>query len=255
MLVEQQVLSLVKAERTILTRLGTKKLHYQIKPSLTRGQIKFGRDKLFKLLGEHQLLIKPKRTYTQTTMSKHWLRKYPNLVKHTTITAPEQVWVSDITYIKSDEGNCYLNMVTDAYSRKIMGYALSSGMDTASMIRAYQMALKNRRHHHQTLIHHSDRGLQYCSQEYIKMSRDNRVQVSMTDNGDPYENALAERMNRIVKEEFGLGRVLPTRQKAFRLVEQAVEIYNNYRPHWTLKMKTPNEIHLHKIPATEATGI
>ena len=249
------MLSLVNTERNLLTRLGTKKLHHQIKPTLNSRQIKFGRDKLFRLLGAHQLLIKPKRTYTQTTMSKHWLRKYPNLVKDTTISGPEQVWVSDITYIKSDEGNCYLNLVTDAYSRRIMGYALSSGMDTPAMIKAYQMALKARKHPHEPLIHHSDRGLQYCSQEYIKMSTDNNVRVSMTENGDPYENALAERMNRIMKEEFGLGRVLPSRQKAFRLVEQGVNLYNNFRPHWSLKLKTPDYIHLQKILATEATRI
>ena len=171
-----------------------------------------------------------------------------------TISKAEQVWVSDITYIKSDEGNCYLNMVTDAYSRKIMGYAMAATMDTVSMIKAYQMALGNRVHS-TPLIHHSDRGLQYCAEDYIQLSKDNHVKVSMTENGDPYENALAERMNRTLKEEFGLGRLLPSRQKAFRLVEEAVEIYNNYRPHWSLKMKTPNHIHLQKIPATEATGI
>lgn len=248
------MLELVRRERKILTRLGGKKLYHQIKPSLIKQDIKFGRDLLFKLLEEHKLLIKPRRTYTQTTMSKHWLRKYPNLVKSIKVTAPEQVWVSDITYIKSDEGNCYLNMVTDAYSRKIMGYSNSSNMDTASMIKAYQMAIKNRKTDH-PLIHHSDRGLQYCSQEYVKLSTDNGIKISMTDNGDPYENALAERMNRTIKEEFGLGRLLPSRQKAFRLTEEAVELYNNYRPHWALKLKTPNEVHLQKIPATEATGI
>ena len=248
------MLTLVHRERKILTRLGGKKLHHQIKPALATNEIKFGRDRLFKLLQQNQLLIKPKRTYTQTTMSKHWLRKYPNLIKDIEVNAPEQVWVSDITYIKSDEGNCYLNMVTDAYSRKIMGYSIAANMDTNSMIKAYEMALKNRKTSH-SLIHHTDRGLQYCSQEYVKLSTDNGVRISMTENGDPYENALAERMNRTMKEEFGLGRLLPSKQKAFRLTEEAVELYNSYRPHWALKMKTPDEVHLQKIPATEATGI
>jgi transposase InsO family protein len=251
---EKDVLTLVQKERKILTRLGGKKLYHQIKPALAANKIKFGRDKLFKLLGQKQLLIKPKRTYTQTTMSKHWLRKYPNLIKDLVVDAPEQVWVSDITYIKSDEGNCYLNMVTDVYSRKIMGYAIAANMDTGSMIKAYEMALKNRKTKSNQLIHHSDRGLQYCSQEYVKLSRENGVRISMTENGDPYENALAERMNRTMKEEFGLGRLLPSRQKAFRLTHEAVEIYNDYRPHLALKMKTPDEIHLQKIPATEAAG-
>lgn len=252
---EKEVLKLVHRERKILTRLGGKKLYHQIKPSLLLNDIKFGRDQLFKLLDKNHLLIKPRRTYTQTTMSKHWLRKYPNLVKKIKTTAPEQVWVSDITLIKSDEGNCYLNMVTDAFSRKIMGYAISNSMDTASMIKAYQMAIKNRKNLHHQLIHHSDRGLQYCSQEYVKLSTDSGIQISMTENGDPYENALAERMNRTLKEEFGLGRLLPSKQKAFRLTEEAVNIYNSYRPHWALNLKTPNDIHLQKIPVTEATGI
>ena len=170
------------------------------------------------------------------------------------VDGPEQVWVSDITYIKSDEGNCYLNLVTDQFSRKIMGYAIAANMDTNSMIKAYQMALKNRKTKDQPLIHHSDRGLQYCSQEYVKLSEQYGVKISMTENGDPYENALAERMNRTLKEEFGLGMLLPSKQKAFRLTEEAVEIYNSYRPHWALKLKTPDEVHLQKIPVTEATG-
>jgi putative transposase len=251
---EEDVLRMVQKERKILTQLGGKKLYHQIKPALAVNQIKFGRDKLFKLLGERNLLIKPKRTYTQTTMSKHWLRKYPNLIKNVRVNAPEQVWVSDITYVKSDEGNCYLNMVTDIFSRKIVGYAIAANMDTGSMIKAYEMALKNRQAKHRQLTHHTDRGLQYCSQEYVKLSVENGVRISMTENGDPYENALAERMNRTLKEEFGLGRLLPSRQKAFRLTEEAVELYNSYRPHWALKMKTPNEVHLQKIPVTEATG-
>lgn len=236
----------------MLTRLGGKKLYHQIKPALQQTQIKFGRDQLFRLLGEENLLIKPRRTYTQTTMSKHWLRKYPNLIKGLVVTAPEQVWVSDITYIKSDEGNCFLNMITDQYSRKIVGYAIAANMDTTSMIKAYEMALKNRKNKDYPLIHHTDRGLQYCSQEYVRLSNENGVSISMTENGDPYENALAERMNRTLKEEFGLGRLLPSKQKAFRLTQEAVNIYNDYRPHWALKLKTPNEVHLQKILATDA---
>jgi transposase InsO family protein len=254
LLIEKDVLSLVHRERKILTRLGGKKLYHQIKPALTANEIKFGRDKLFRLLGEKNLLIKAKRTYTQTTMSKHWLRKYPNLIKDMVVDAPEQVWVSDITYIKSDEGNCFLNMVTDVFSRKIMGYSIAANMETGSMIKAYEMALKNRKTNKCQLVHHTDRGLQYCSQEYVKLSVENGVRISMTENGDPYENALAERMNRTMKEEFGLGRLLPSRQKAFRLTKEAVEIYNKYRPHLALQMKTPDEVHLQKIPATEATG-
>lgn len=230
--------------------LGGKKVYHQIKPALKYNHLKMGRDKLFRILSDHHLLIKPKRRYTITTNSKHWLRKYPNIFKEQIITQPEQAWVSDITYIKTDEGNCYLNMVTDVFSRKIMGYAIAQNMNTEEMKKAYQMAIGNRVYPDKKLIHHSDRGLQYCSGEYVKLSNDHEISISMTENGDPYENALAERMNRTLKEEFGLGRQLPTRQQAFRLIEEAVELYNQRRPHLSLKMKTPNNVHLQKIPAT-----
>lgn len=135
---------MVQCKRKILPYLGGKKLYHQIQSQLSDSGIKFGRDKLFTLLANHGLLNKRKRSYTQTTMSKHWLRKYPNLIKTIEVTVPEQVWVSDITYVKTDEGNCYLNIVTDAYSRKIVGYAISSTMSSEVMSSAYRMALKNR---------------------------------------------------------------------------------------------------------------
>ena len=225
-------------------------MYHQIKPALKDNGLKMGRDKLFKLLSGYDLLIKPKRRYTTTTNSKHWLRKYPNILKEQIITQPEEAWVSDITYIKTDEGNCYLNMVTDVFSRKIMGYAIAQNMNTEEMKKAYQMAIENRTYPDNKLIHHTDRGLQYCSGEYVKLSTDNNISISMTVNGDPYENALAERMNRTLKEEFGLGRQMSSRQQAFQIVEEAVELYNQRRPHLSLKMKTPNNVHLQKIPAT-----
>ena len=240
------VLEMVQSERKILPMLGGRKVYHQIKPLMQIASIKMGRDKLFRLLAENDLLIKPKRRYVTTTNSKHWLRKYPNIIKGIAITAPEQVWVSDITYIKTDEGNCYLNMVTDAFSRKIMGYSIAQNMNTDEMKKAYDMAVSLRTYPNEALIHHSDRGLQYCSSEYVKISSDNNIGISMTENGDPYENALAERMNRTMKEEFGLGRRLPTRQQAFRLAEEAVKIYNRRRPHLALKMNTPDNVHLQK---------
>lgn len=179
-------------------------------------------------------------------MSKHWLRKYPNLIRNISVNRPDQIWVSDITYLKTDQGNCYLNLVTDAYSRRIMGYAIADNMETAQMKHALQMAIKNRKIKNQELIHHSDRGLQYCSNEYITIAKNDHIQISMTENGDPYENALAERMNRTLKEEFGLGQILATKTQAKILVEQAVNIYNNYRPHLSLKMQTPNSIYKQK---------
>ncbi len=189
------------------------------------------------------MLIKPKSRYIQTTMSKHWLRKYPNIVKGLSIERSEQVWVSDITYIKTDEGNCYLNMVTDAYNRKIMGYSIADSMDTDSMIKAFERGLKNRKYPDLKLIHHSDRGLQYCSKEYVALSNKNGVEISMTEQSDPYENTLAERMNRTLKEEFGLGQKILTKQVAKELTEQAVQLYNTQRPHLALKRKIPEMMH------------
>jgi putative transposase len=196
------------------------------------------------------LQIKPRRHYTQTTMSKHWLRKWPNIIKDKTISHPDEVWVSDITYIKTEEGNCYLNMITDAYSRKIMGYAVEDNMETQSMIKALKMAAAHRKDPLVSTIHHSDRGLQYCSKDYVLMTAQNNIKLSMTENGDPYENALAERMNRTIKEEFGMDRKLKSKQQVKQLVEESIFLYNSKRPHLALKMKTPEEVYQTKIPAT-----
>lgn len=238
----EKVKQLVENQRKLMPRLGTRKLYHQIRPSLAQSSIKIGRDGLFTLLRELDMLIVPKKKYVQTTMSKHWLRKYPNLIKGIRAERPEQIWVSDITYIKTDQGNCYLNMVTDAFSRKIMGYAIDDNMEASTMKQAFEMAIKGRKFKGR-LIHHSDRGLQYCSREYISMADRNGILISMTENGDPYENALAERMNRTIKEEFGLGKTIKSKGQAKLLVKQAVEIYNNQRPHLSLKMKTPEMAH------------
>ena len=238
---------MVQRQRKLLYRLGTRKLHYLIKDELESLYLKCGRDKLFRYLREDDLLIKPKRRYIQTTNSKHWLRKYPNLIKDIIVQHPEQLWVSDITYIKTKEGNCYLNMITDAFSKKIVGYSLADNMEASTMIKAYKMALANKQNKFIQTIHHSDRGLQYCSKEYIELSHQNNCLVSMTENGDPYENALAERMNRTIKEEFGLGEELTNKQLAQQMIHQAVNLYNNIRPHLALNYQTPNQVHK-KIP-------
>jgi putative transposase len=189
------------------------------------------------------LQIHPKRRYVQTTNSKHWLRMYPNLTKGIGLEHADQLWVSDITYIKTQEGTCYVNMVTDAYSKKIMGYAISDNMETQSVIGAYRMALKNKANKSIETIHHSDRGVQYCSKEYIELSLQNNCKISMTENGDPYENALAERMNRTIKEEFGLGVTIKSKLMAKLLMDEAVILYNEYRPHLSLNYNTPNEVY------------
>jgi transposase InsO family protein len=231
-----------------MPRLGTRKIYHKIKPLLHTAGLKVGRDKLFAWMRQYGLLVQPRKRYIQTTMSKHWMRKYPNLLKQLPVTRPEQVWVSDITYIRTEEGTCYLNMITDAYSRKIVGYALADNMEASNMVMALKMALKNRCDKATELIHHSDRGSQYCSQEYVEVAIKNGLKISMTENGDPYENALAERMNRTIKEEFGLDRTIKTKAQTQQVVEESIQLYNHYRPHLALKMKTPNYVHQIKNP-------
>ena len=237
------VLELVHRQRKKLPRIGGRKLYYLIKNDMKNKGIKCGRDKLFNYLREEKLLIKPKRRYVQTTMSKHWLRKYPNRLKGLLIEYPEQALVSDITYLKTDEGNCYLTLVTDAYSRKIMGYNIADNMTTEESVKALQMAVNNLVYLNNKIIHHSDRGLQFCSKEYVSLANENGIEMSMTEKYDPYENALAERMNRTIKEEFYLDVPLKNKEQAYNLVREAVFLYNTYRPHQALNYKTPDYVH------------
>lgn len=227
--------------RRFMPRLGTRKLYHLIKPALCEQGIKLGRDGLFDYLREADLLVKPKRSYTKTTFSKHWMRKHPNLLQDVCADRPEKVFVSDITYVESDEGVHYLSLVTDAYTRKIMGYEVSREMKAGDIVKALKMAIGARQTSH-PLIHHSDRGLQYCSSEYQRVLSTNDIRPSMTDGYDCYQNALAERVNGILKQEF-----LLYRSKSFNelkvLVEQSVTIYNRLRPHLSLGMKTPQEVH------------
>lgn len=247
---QEQIRLLVCRERKLLPKVGTRKLHMLLQHAFDERGITCGRDQLFSILRYHGLLNRPRKRYIQTTMSRHWMRKYPNLVRNYTPTAPEQVWVSDITYIKTDEGYSYLSLVTDAYSRKIMGYNLSRSLDAEQTRKALSMALAQRTYPHRRVIHHSDRGHQYCSKDYVALATENDIHMSMTEHSDPYENALAERMNRTLKEEFLLDATLPSHHYALMLVTQAVELYNTYRPHLALNGKTPSHIH-EKTPVTE----
>jgi putative transposase len=229
-------------ERKLLPRVGVRKLHRLLH---NRG-VECGRDRLFGVLRRSGLLIRPRKRYIQTTMSRHWMRKYPNLIRAMQVSHPEELWVSDITYLKTDEGYCYLSLVTDAYSRKIMGYNIANSLDAEHTRQAFRMALQSRLATHRQVIHHSDRGHQYCSREYIQLAEKHKVRMSMTENGDPYENALAERMNRTIKEEFCLEAGLPTRILARQAVAEAVRLYNTYRPHLALGGQTPEMVHTHK---------
>lgn len=224
-----------------MPRLGTRKLYYLLKNDFESNCIKIGRDALFDYLRSENLLIKQKKNYTKTTNSKHWLRKYPNLLEDFKPIGPEQVFVSDITYIKTREKTYYLSLVTDAFSRKIMGHKLSDDMSAENVVQALKMATK-KRSTSKPLIHHSDRGLQYCSSLYQAELAKNKIMPSMTDGYDCYQNALAERINGILKQEF-LIETCNTGKDLKKLIDESIEIYNSKRPHLSLRMKTPNFIH------------
>ena len=236
-----QIKPLVVAIRREMPRIGTRKLYYLLKLDLDKLEIKIGRDALFTYLKSEHLLIKPKKNYTKTTNSKHWLRKHPNLLKDIVPERPEHVFVSDITYVKSRERTHYLSLVTDAYSRKIVGYKLSNDMSAENVVQAFNMAIKHR-NYKDKLIHHSDRGLQYCAAIYQKALAKNKVKPSMTDGYDCYQNALAERINGILKQEFLIYKCNNAKELN-KLVKESIETYNNKRPHLSLNMKTPNFIH------------
>jgi transposase InsO family protein len=240
-----EVRDLIMRIRIKMPRIGTRKLLYLINDDLKKMNIKMGRDVLFNFLRAEHLLIKPKRSYVKTTNSKHWMKKYPNLLPNLSIKRPEQVWVSDITYIKTNEGHHYLSLITDAYSKRIMGYELSSNLSVEGPLKALEMALKNRKYRGQ-LIHHSDRGLQYCSSDYVQRLAENAIKISMTQNGDPYENAIAERINGILKYEFLLIDGFKDHLQALGVIDESVSIYNKERPHLSCDMLTPEKAHLQK---------
>jgi transposase InsO family protein len=237
-----EVVQLVHDERKQLPRLGTRKLYHLLRHEFEERALKVGRDKLFTILREKHLLLGKKRKYAKTTMSKHWMKKYPNLIKDLALERPEQVFVSDITYISTEAGFSYLSMVSDACSKKIMGYALSTHLGVEGCVTALQMALADRRTD-KPLIHHSDRGFQYCSKDYVGILNDHHVQISMTTNGDPYENAIAERMNGILKEEFYCASTFADHRQAERHIAQSIKLYNTRRPHLSCHMLTPEMAH------------
>ena len=235
------VKDLVIRIRMDLPRLGTRKLYYLLKGEFNNLGINIGRDAFFSFLKREKLLIKPRKNYLKTTNSKHWLKKHPNLYSNCKPEMAEQFFVSDITYIKSKEKTHFLSLVTDAYSRKIMGYKLSDNMEAHNVSKALKMAI-TQRFTDRNLIHHSDRGLQYASSLYQKILEKNNIKPSMTDGYDCYQNALAERINGILKQEF-LFNKCNNREELDELIKESIYLYNNKRPHLSLRMKTPNFIH------------
>ena len=239
---EDVILQEVLNIRKDLPRLGTRKLHFLLQNKLIAHHISFGRDYLFDLLAEHKLLIRQRKRKVITTDSRHWMRKYNNLTKEVNINRPEQVWVSDITYIRLTNQWGYLSLITDAYSRKIMGYSFRQDLAAEGCIKALKMALNNRMYN-QPIIHHSDRGSQYCSHNYVDLLLKNNIAISMTENGDPYENALAERINGIIKTEFNLYASAVGFEQTKLQIDKSIYAYNQLRPHASCDYLTPNQAH------------
>jgi putative transposase len=241
----QTVVQLVRDRRVRQPRLGTRKLHHLLRQPLAQAGVRLGRDAMFDVLRNAGMLVAPRRAYHKTTDSHHRFRRHPNLLKagehQVRASACEQVWVADITYLPTADKFVYLSLVTDAYSRKIVGWHVHDSLQTEPVAQALKMALRTRQSR-QALVHHSDRGIQYCSTYYQDIHRRHGLRCSMTDGYDCYQNALAERVNGTLKGEFLLQRPANLEQ-ARRMVGESVRIYNAERPHLSLKMQTPDTVH------------
>ena len=240
-----QVIKLIKAVRSVHPRMGCRKIYSTIKSDLDIAGIKIGRDKMFDLMSDNELLIRKRRRKVITTNSFHSFRKYKNLIQDFVPYKANQLWVSDITYIRNGEEFMYLFLITDAYSKKVVGYKLGRTLETKHAIDSLEQALKSTKRT-EGLIHHSDRGIQYCSYNYVKLLQDYKVEVSMTENSDPRENAIAERINGILKEEY----IKPLKRRGglglSDIIDTAIYRYNQLRPHLSCDMKTPAEAHTMK---------
>jgi transposase InsO family protein len=239
---EDLILTLVKKIRENQKRLGGRKLLYLIIPELPEdGQI--GRDAFFDLLRDNGMLVRRRRLRAYTTNSFHHYHKFPNLIKESVPDKANQLWVSDITYIKTDSGFVYLYLITDAFSRKIVGWSLSNTMEAQNAVEALQMALNQLPANTKGLIHHSDRGIQYCCTKYVNCLQEHKINISMTENSDPYENAIAERVNGILKTEWLYDMNLKNCDDAKTTVNEIIGIYNTSRPHSSIEMLTPDQAH------------
>lgn len=244
-LIVSEVLKIRKNHR----HMGGRKLYELLQPFLLEHQIKMGRDRLFDVLSANYLLVKRRKKQTITTNSSHRFKRYPNLIKEYVPNAPNQLWVSDITYWKIKGVFVYISFITDAYSRKIIGFHLGDSLQTSQTIEALKMAISgiSIKKKELELIHHSDRGTQYCSSEYVKLLENNNIAISMTENGDPLENAIAERVNGIIKEEYLNDYQTDNIEEARDLLEAVVDLYNNERPHMSIGNLTPNQVHHNNI--------
>lgn len=240
--IEQQVVEIVKQKRKILPREGVRKLVRSLKQEFYNANLKIGRDSLFNILRKHNMLTLRKKYSSRTTNSLHRFYKYDNIIKNLEVTKTNQVWVSDITYIRTINGFCYLALITDMYSRKIVGYDLSDSLELNGCVRALNKALYQAKNT-KGLIHHSDRGIQYCSNVYTQILKRKKIDISMTEENHCYENAMAERVNGILKNEFYLDQTFDTIAHAKRATKNAINLYNQIRLHLSLDFKTPNMVY------------
>jgi transposase InsO family protein len=241
---EELIVKQVQSIRLNHRKIGGRKLYEMLQPFMQEHSIKIGRDALFSVLAANHLLIKRRKRKIQTTNSLHWLRKYPNLVRDFIPTAINQLWVSDITYWKLGEEPSYISFITDAFSRKIVGYNVAMTLEAVESISSLQMAFSALGAEKPLqLVHHSDRGVQYCSSKYVDLLLQYDVKISMTENGDPLENAIAERLNGIMKQEYLETYSINNLADAKALLSKVVNLYNNERPHMSIGNLTPNQIH------------
>lgn len=241
---EQFVLELVKRERCSQPRLGTRKLLRILGNEFSSASVRIGRDRLFDVLRRCKMLILRRRAFRpRTTDSRHRFGYYANLLKDKVLTSSRQAVVSDITYIRTDEGFMYVSLVMDAYSRAIVGYDCSQSLAVEGALGAMKMAVRHLGDC-RNVIHHSDRGLQYCCGEYVKLLKESGMSISMTQENHCYENASAERLNGILKQEYGLGNCFLRKSDVAGALREAVELYNWRRPHQSLGYRTPMEVHM-----------
>jgi putative transposase len=242
--IEQQlVLNRVREIRLIHPAIGGRKLYYLLQTFLIEHQIKMGRDAVFDLLAMNKLLVRKRKRRVSTTQSHHWLKKYPNLIKGWHPSKPNQLWVADITYIALKNSFLYLSLITDAYSHKVMGFAVGENLEAIHTTRALEMALNGLDQTPEDLIHHSDRGIQYCSLDYVNLLQQNHIEISMTENGDPLENPVAERINGILKYEYLNHYQLSELTHVIELVNEVIDRYNRLRPHLSINLTTPETAH------------
>jgi putative transposase len=239
---EQQIIDIVRKRRKSLPREGVRKLTRSLDKEFINANIKVGRDTLFKVLRKNNMLTLRRKTSARTTNSYHRFYKYNNIIKDIEINRPNQVWASDITYIRTVKGFCYLALITDMHSRKIVGYDLSDSLELKGCVRALNKAIYQAKNI-KGLIHHSDRGIQYCSNVYTQILKRKKIDISMTEENHCYENAMAERVNGILKDEFYLDQTFDSVAHAKRAAKNAINLYNEIRLHLSLDYKTPNMVY------------